>query len=169
MQINYWRCPYDNWSRVYVTARRLSVCPSICLSREQQQQQQTRGRRVCCWAPCGQQISIDSCGLRAAASAGSVVLRADEGGWTQTCWWNLVLDSSKQLNRIHERYRRHALTNSVLAMAGCWHCPYSMRSRVYATVGRPSARPSVCLSLPLQQLRIGWLVGVELNAPLDIV
>jgi len=30
-------------------------------------------------------------------------------------------------------------------------------------------RPSVCLSLPLQQLRIGWLVGVELNAPLDTV
>ena len=29
---------------------------------------------------------------------------------------------------------------------GYWHCPRSMRSRVYVTVRCPSVRPSVCLS-----------------------
>jgi len=45
----------------YVTVGRLSVClsvPSIDSSND--------GRRVCCCAPCGQEISIDSCGRRAA-------------------------------------------------------------------------------------------------------
>ena len=62
-------------------------------------------RGVCCWAPCEQEISVDSCGRaagnvlqhvpalssngaaarRSAANAGSVTLTADEGGWTQTC------------------------------------------------------------------------------------
>ena len=76
----YLRCPYIMWSRVYSGRAfvRLSV-PSIHSS--------SGGRRVCCWAPCGQEISVDSCGRaagavlqarrRAAASADRVTSRSD--------------------------------------------------------------------------------------------
>ena len=57
---------------------RLSVCSSISSSNGR--------RRVCCWAPPRMQaISIDSRRRRSPANAGSVVLSADVGGWTQTC------------------------------------------------------------------------------------
>ena len=46
-------------------------------------------RRVCCWAPSGQEISTDSRRRRsAAANAGSVTMRADGGGWTETWFFN---------------------------------------------------------------------------------
>ena len=48
------------WSRVYVTVER----PSVCLSHRS-----TAGcRRVYCWAPCGQEILIGSCGRRRSAA-----------------------------------------------------------------------------------------------------
>ena len=57
---------------------RLSICSSISSSNGR--------RRVCCWAPPRMQaISIDSRRRRSPANAGSVVLSADVGGWTQTC------------------------------------------------------------------------------------
>ena len=86
----YWHCS----ARVVWGARsmkRSSVRPSVPLF------DRSRGvRRVCCWAPCGQQISIDSGGRRApsssgaaarrtAANASSVTLSADVGCSTQTC------------------------------------------------------------------------------------
>ena len=52
-------------------------------------------RRVCCWAPCGQEISRQqrapapssnsAQAWRLTASVGSVVLTAEGRGWTQTC------------------------------------------------------------------------------------
>ena len=58
-----WRCPHSMRSRVYVTAGRPSVCLSV---------PSINGcRRVCCRAPCGQEMSIDSCGR-----AAGVVLQA---------------------------------------------------------------------------------------------
>ena len=54
----YWHCPHSMWRRVYDTVESPSVCPSVCpINRPQHQQ---RRWRVCCWAPHGQEISIDS-------------------------------------------------------------------------------------------------------------
>jgi len=72
--------------------KRLSVRPSVrCLT-----DSSNSGRRVCCWAPCvGRRYRSMSarracCGRAAgamlrAASAGSVTVTADGGGWTQIC------------------------------------------------------------------------------------
>jgi len=79
----YWLCPHSMWSRVYVAVRRPSVrlsVPSFDRS--------SGVRRVCCWAPCGQEISINSGGCRvtspqhvaaprhSAGNAGSAVFTA---------------------------------------------------------------------------------------------
>jgi len=48
----YWHCPHNMRSKVFM--KRSSVRPSVCpIVRAQQ-------RRVCCWAPCGKKMSIDS-------------------------------------------------------------------------------------------------------------
>jgi len=88
-------------SRVYVTAwcpsARLSVClsvPSIgrCSSL----------RRVCCWAPRGQEISIDggrrwaprsnsaAAARRSAANASSVAFTTGVKGWARTCFFGIA-------------------------------------------------------------------------------
>ena len=56
-------------------------------------------RRVCCWAVCGQEISLSTesgghraprsnsaAARRSAANAGSAMLTAEGRGWTQTCY-----------------------------------------------------------------------------------
>ena len=50
--------------RIYVTVGRLSVRLSV-LSIDSS----NGGRRVCCWTPCRQEISTDSCGRRAAGAS----------------------------------------------------------------------------------------------------
>ena len=52
-----WHCPHSRpmRSRVYVTVG----CPSISSINSN-----SSVRRVCCWAPCGQETSIDICGRR---------------------------------------------------------------------------------------------------------
>ena len=69
-------------SGVYVTVGCPSVRPSVCPVDRQQQ------RRAASWSGRLQQMSIDSwqaCSPRSAANAGSVMLRADGRGSTQTC------------------------------------------------------------------------------------
>ena len=39
-----------------------------------------RGQRVCCWAPCGQEILIDSCGRRATGAGAQQQMRV------ASCW-----------------------------------------------------------------------------------
>jgi len=51
---------------------RLSVCPIDHNS--------NGGLQLCCWAPCGQEISIDSCGRRAAGAGAQLQMRA------ASCW-----------------------------------------------------------------------------------
>ena len=86
----YWRhCPHSMRSRVYVTVGRPSVRPSVPSI-----DSSNGGRRVCCWALCGQEISNDSWRAegagcrrrRSAANAGSVMLTANGGGSKQACW-----------------------------------------------------------------------------------
>jgi len=61
--------------------------------------------------------------------------------------------STQVYTRRHCRRRRHTGTRVVIAAAHSsgatcyWHCPHSMRSRVYATVGHPSVRPAIHLSV----------------------
>jgi len=59
----YWHCPHSMRSKVYATVGRPSVrpfVPSIDCSNVD--------RWVCCWVHRGQEISIDSCGRRAASA-----------------------------------------------------------------------------------------------------
>ena len=58
----YWHYSHGIWSKVYETVGRPSVCLSV------RPTIRTQLRRVCCWAPCRQEISIDSGGRRAASS-----------------------------------------------------------------------------------------------------
>ena len=85
-------CPHNMQSRVYATVRRPSVCLSVCLF------VLSFARcmlllQVFCWAPDGQEISIDCCpalsssGSAAqcsAANADSATFTAAAGSWTQT-------------------------------------------------------------------------------------
>ena len=62
----------------------------------------------------------------------------------------IIAASSHRYTRVG---RRHTGTRVVIAAAHSngatcyWHCPHSMRSRVYATVGHPSVRPAIHLSV----------------------
>jgi len=72
-------CPRSTRSRIYVTVRCPSVCPSVSCARCHSV------RRVCCCEPGGQEISIDCCTSGAAAvNAGNATFTAAVGGWTQT-------------------------------------------------------------------------------------
>ena len=46
-------------------------------------------------------------------------------------------------------------------------CPRSMSSRVYATVGRPSVRPSVCPIRPPHAAAAGWLLWARRPGDID--
>ena len=46
-------------------------------------------------------------------------------------------------------------TRTGRTVSGC-HCLHSMQSRVYATVGSPSVRPSVCLSVSSKLACVCW-------------
>ena len=83
---HYWRCRHSLRSRVHVTLGRPSVLPCI-LSIDSS----NSGRRVCCWAPCGQDISIDSCERDA-----GVVLQAPE--LSSTCGQRHVESRRRRLN-----------------------------------------------------------------------
>jgi len=70
---HYWRGLHSKCSRVIETVEHLSdpmidSCSGV--------------QRVCCWAPCRQQISISSRRQHSAANAGSVTLTAKGWGWT---------------------------------------------------------------------------------------
>ena len=63
----FWLCAHSMRSRVYKTVR----CPPVRLSVRQSVPSVKRSsgvRRVCCWAPYAQKISIDSAGRPAAAA-----------------------------------------------------------------------------------------------------
>ena len=66
----YWHCPLSVRSRVYLTVG----CPSVCLSVRPSVPSFDRSsyvRQVCCWAPCGQEISPHSGGRPAATALSS--------------------------------------------------------------------------------------------------
>ena len=86
----FWHCAHSMRSRVYKTVR----CPSVRLSVSQSVPTVERSsgvRRVCCWAPYAQKISIDggkrptaatapqpgAAARRSAANAGNVMLTAE--------------------------------------------------------------------------------------------
>ena len=69
LRLFYWSYALSIWSGFYVTAGRSSVCPSVCPIDRQQQ------RRVCCGAPCWQEISIASCGCRAEGAGAQQQMR----------------------------------------------------------------------------------------------
>ena len=74
----YWHCPHSMQSRVCVTARCHSVLPSMG----------PRQLQVCCRGPGGKEISIDCCmvgGQQQWVNAGSGMLSAYIGSWTETC------------------------------------------------------------------------------------
>ena len=89
----YWLCPHMR-IRVYERLQRPSVRPSFFPSIENSNGR----RRVCCCAPCGQKILIDSKRRRSVATDSAVgitygarqqmraasQLTADVGGWTHT-------------------------------------------------------------------------------------
>ena len=54
ISLERWHCPHSMQSRVYETGECPSVLLTVCPIIRQQE------RRVCCWAPRGQEISIDS-------------------------------------------------------------------------------------------------------------
>ena len=53
--------------------------------------------------------------------------------------------------RVKIRSHRMRCRAAKRVMLRYWHCPHSMRSRIYVTVRCPSVRPSVCPFRPLQQ------------------
>ena len=67
-------------SRVYVTVE----CPSVRLS-VPSIDSSSGVQRVCCWAPCGLEIAIDSRRRRSVANAGSIVLTTEERSWPRSC------------------------------------------------------------------------------------
>ena len=85
----FWHCAHSMQRRVYKTVR----CPSVRLSVSQSVPSVERSsgvRRICCWAPYAQKISINSAGRpaaaapqpgsaarRSAANAGNVMLTAE--------------------------------------------------------------------------------------------
>ena len=84
--VRYWHCTHNMRSNVYETVERPSVRPSVRRSVPLPSIDSSSGvRPVCCWAPRGQEISVDSRRRRSAANAGSVMLTAEGRGWTQTC------------------------------------------------------------------------------------
>ena len=74
----------------YETVEHPSVCLSVCLSLRLSVpsiNSSSGVRRVCCRAPCGQEISINSAAARrSAANADSVTFTAAVGGWSLTCF-----------------------------------------------------------------------------------
>jgi len=88
----YWHCPYSMQRRFYVMVGCPSVRPSICLSLSFDCSNDVR--RVCYFAPCGQETSIDGSG-RPAATAPQYGAQKQMRtvscwqpswrGWTQTC------------------------------------------------------------------------------------
>ena len=72
----FWHCAHSMWSRVYKTVR----CPSVRLSVSQSVPSVERSsgvRRVCCWAPYAQKISIDSAGRQRRAPGSSSAAARD--------------------------------------------------------------------------------------------
>ena len=82
----YWHYPHS----MKRSSIRPSVCLSVCLSLRLSVpsiNSSSGVRRVCCWAPCGQEISINSAAARrSAANADSVTFTAAVGGWSLTCF-----------------------------------------------------------------------------------
>ena len=75
----HWCCLHSTRSRVHEMVEHLSVHLPVPLI--------DSSRRICCWAPCGQEISINSCRCRRSAeNAGSITLTANEQGWTEICF-----------------------------------------------------------------------------------
>ena len=121
----YWHCLHSMWSRVYETVQRPSVhlCLSVPLF-------DCGMRRVCCWAPCRQEILINSssAGITSggsaarcsAANAGSVTFIADMGNWTWTCF----LCSNVRICYItFEHFVSYwQLTHWTAWLSFCWNC-----------------------------------------------
>ena len=106
----YWRCRLRSIrSRVYLTIRCLSVCLSVCIRLSVASIDSSSGvRRVCCWAPCGQEISIDGCG-RAVSAVQQVPRRAYGAG--------------AQQQRRRSRRQRLAVSSK------CWQCHVDSQRR----------------------------------------
>ena len=110
---------------------------------------------VCCWEPCRQETSIDSNGAaaqRSAANAGSDLLTAELTrlntdlfififNWGNLC--SLLMCKTLALVMRSCKFRIVRLQSNSLPDYSYWHCPCSMRSRIYETVGHLSVLLSV--------------------------
>ena len=101
--VDYWHCPHSVRNRFCVTFRCPSVRPSVCPVIRRR----SGVLRVCCWAPCGREISINSGGCRAPSSNGATAHRsaaAASGGFKEWPTTPLPYGPRRPLTKIDKKF-----------------------------------------------------------------